>query len=120
MQTIGEKFDLLRDAIINGNPIMVGRKRHDSINGIQVNHMGILFMTDRHGNLHDLSNETVCAFPADARMKPCPFCGGEPEQQVNYGQYISTSYYVQCRKCRVCTPAFSTAVLAVELWDKRA
>lgn len=55
------------------------------------------------------------------KLKPCPFCGGEPEivKVQNKGQKFYVSW-ADCTQCRCSTPLFSTRREVVAAWNRRA
>ncbi len=67
----------------------------------------------------------------EAKLRPCPFCGGEAalkksNECVGHGDYICL-YYVACEKCRAeggnanCRgDQGDLESLAVERWNRRA
>lgn len=55
-------------------------------------------------------------------LKPCPFCGGEPELNYTWCDYISfdDGYWACCRNCQVRTKSFKTEQEALNSWNRRA
>ena len=49
-------------------------------------------------------------------LKPCPFCGGEPELKRIFRHY----YVCICTECDRGTNAFRDENEAVEAWNRRA
>lgn len=58
-----------------------------------------------------------------AKLRPCPFCGREPDVSRHSGVYGQTAYVVECTnfKCEmVCrTKQHFTEERAIEVWNKR-
>lgn len=58
---------------------------------------------------------------SEAKLKPCPFCGGEVT--VDYNEYTN-KYSIACGnlKCILCvqTLPYDTKERAIEAWNRRA
>ena len=50
-------------------------------------------------------------------LKPCPFCGGEAEIEMDENWYWN--YYVFCQECKITTDYYETADEAIEAWNRR-
>jgi Lar family restriction alleviation protein len=53
------------------------------------------------------------------KLKPCPFCGGEPCQHsgsTSYGHYCS---WIECRKCHSMGPVRKTEAGSAKAWNRR-
>ena len=51
-------------------------------------------------------------------LKPCPFCGGEAEIEMDDCWYWN--YHVFCQECKIGTDYYNTADEAIEAWNRRA
>ena len=51
-------------------------------------------------------------------LKPCPFCGGEAEIEMDDCWYWN--YHVFCQECKIGTDYYDTADEAIEAWNRRA
>ena len=50
-------------------------------------------------------------------LKPCPFCGGEAEIEMDDSWYWN--YHVFCQECKIGTDCYETADEAIETWNRR-
>ena len=55
-----------------------------------------------------------------SKLKPCPFCGGQPEVR-RCGHLINDWYYVYCPKCWVSQSSYGCKGKedAIEKWNTR-
>lgn len=51
-------------------------------------------------------------------LKPCPFCGGEAEIEMD--DSWCWNYYVFCQECKIGTDCYETADEAIEAWNRMA
>ena len=51
-------------------------------------------------------------------LKPCPFCGGKAEIEMDDDWYWN--YHVFCQECKIGTDCYETADEAIEAWNRRA
>ena len=51
-------------------------------------------------------------------LKPCPFCGGKAEIEMDDSWYWN--YHVLCQECKIGTDCYETADEAIEAWNRRA
>ena len=51
-------------------------------------------------------------------LKPCPFCGGEAEIEMDESWYWN--YHVFCQECKIGTDYYETADEARQAWNRRA
>lgn len=55
-----------------------------------------------------------------AKLKPCPFCGGEARPVIYHNKECTwVRYYVQCRCCDVRTSKYMNREIAIEAWNRR-
>ena len=62
-----------------------------------------------------------------AKLKPCPFCGGDAEMEIKYGDYGYTPhiYSVKCKRCNAKIGKVSNNYAdlsddVVNAWNRRA
>lgn len=51
------------------------------------------------------------------KLKPCPFCGGEPSMVSDAG-FLMDAHYVRCMECEQ-EFVQGTAEMAADLWNRR-
>lgn len=54
-----------------------------------------------------------------AKLKPCPFCGGETKIRT-YSGMGRTMFFVQCNDCAAESSCYDTKEEAVAAWNRRA
>jgi len=54
-----------------------------------------------------------------SEIKPCPFCGAEPEHGVGLVEFDG-AWAVGCDKCGSWGPVAATEEFAIKLWNQRA
>lgn len=55
----------------------------------------------------------------EAKLKPCPFCGGKAAAIWN-GAFDKDNYWVRCWECGAETPIYESEKEAKEAWNRRA
>lgn len=55
---------------------------------------------------------------SDARLKPCPFCGGQPKMEILGGEG-SPYRVIRCTRCKCDLYYQPTEEMAVKKWNSR-
>ena len=56
---------------------------------------------------------------SDAKLKPCPFCGGRARVYCDDSGDYRADYTVECFSCESSGAWFKTGAAAVAAWDRR-
>lgn len=55
----------------------------------------------------------------DPELKPCPFCGGEPEFDDSFRSRVGKYYRIECRVCCMKSPLFTKKKETINYWNTR-
>jgi len=54
------------------------------------------------------------------KLKPCPFCAGEPELCRNFDRPNMPMHWICCKSCHACPGDYATEAEAITAWNTRA